>query len=133
LRRPRADGNEYWNENNKVLQGTLSIGYGFGWKYKLGNNPYKAHYFSTILYAAGISGQKHFSIAGKYAATGKDSISAKTDEFAVTYLSFGVAYEYDRFNIGIFFGKDKMFGNLKNWVYQNKWWWGLGIGYELFK
>jgi hypothetical protein len=125
--------NEYWNDNNKVLQGTLSIGYGFGWKYKLGNNPYKAHYFSTILYSAGISAQKHFSKAGKYVATGKDSISAKTDEFAVTYLSFGFAYEYDRFNIGLFFGKDRMFGNLKNWVYQDKWWWGIGIGYELFK
>jgi hypothetical protein len=125
--------NEYWNGNNRVIQGALSIGYGFGWKYKMGNNPYKPHYFSTILYAAGISAQKHFSIAGKYVGTTKDSLSTKTDEFALTYLSFGFAYEYDKFNIGVFFGKDRMFGNLKNWVYQDKWWWGLGIGYDLFK
>jgi hypothetical protein len=125
--------NEYWNGDNKVLQGTLALSYGFGWKYKLGNNPYKPHYFTTILYAAGISQQKHFFIAGKFKETGKDSISAKTDEIAVTYWSFGAAYEYDKFNIGVFAGKDKMFGSLTNWAYQDKWWFGLGIGYDLFK
>lgn len=124
--------NEYWNNDNKVLQGSLSIGYGFGWKFKFGNNPYKKHYFSVIPYSAGISEQKYFSII-KNNEAGKDSLSAKSDELALTYFSFGLAYEYDRFNVGIFFGKDKMVGTLKNWAYQDKWWWGLGIGYELFK
>jgi hypothetical protein len=124
--------NEYWNDDNKVLQGNFSIGYGFGWKYKLGNHPYRSHYLSTILYAAGISAQKHFSI-GWNGQKQKDTTSARTDEFALTYLSFGIAYEFEKFNIGIFCGKDKMFGNLKNWAYQDKWWWGIGIGYELFK
>ena len=126
--------NEYWNDNNRVLQGTLALSYGFGLKFKVGNDPYKPHYFSTILYAAGISQQKHFSIAGKFKKEpSRDSISAKTDEIAVTYWSLGAAYEYDKFNVGVFAGKDRMFGNLKNWAYQDKWWFGLGIGYDLFK
>ncbi len=123
---------EYWNEKNTVLQGSLSLGMGFGWKFKIGNHPYRTHYISIIAYGAGISQQKYFNLAGKY-SSGKDSLSAKTDEFAVSYLTQGIAYEYDRFNIGIFWGKDKMFGSLKNWVYQDKWWWGIGVGYELFK
>jgi hypothetical protein len=126
--------NEYWNGDNKTLQGTLALSYGFGWKFKLGNNPYRPHYFTTILYAAGISQQKHFFLAGKYKKEpGQDSVSTKTDEIAVTYMSFGAAYEFDKFNVGVFAGKDRMFGNLKNWVYQDKWWVGLGIGYDLFK
>lgn len=125
--------NQYWDGDSKVIQGSLSLGYGFGWKYKLGNNPYQSHYLSTIFYAAGIGQQKYFSIVGTDLVTNKALLSVKTDEFAITYLSFGLAYEFEKFNIGIFAGKDKMFGNLKDWVYQDKWWWGLGIGYDLFK
>ena len=124
--------NEYWNNNNKVIQGSLAIGYSFGYKLKLGNNPYKPHYANIILYGAGISQQKYFSIV-KDQITGKESAGTKSDEIAITYLSFGLAYEFDKFNIGIFAGKDKMFGTLKNWAYQDAWWWGIGAGYELFK
>ncbi|WP_154652566.1 hypothetical protein [Flavobacterium rivuli] len=114
------------------MEGTLSLGYSFGWKYKIGNHPYRSHYVSTILYAAGISQQKYFSIV-KDSITLKPVAGIKSDEFAITYMCFGVTYEYEKFNIGIFTGKDKMFGNLNDWAYQNKWWWGLGIGYDLFK
>ncbi len=124
--------NKYWDGNNTDVQGTLALGYGFGWRYKLGNNPYHTHYLSTIFYGVGISQQKYFSV-GRNVTTGKDTTTAKTDEFAITYLSFGIAYEYDKFNIGIFWGRDKMFGSLRDWAYQDKWWWGIGIGYELFK
>ncbi len=124
---------EYWNDNNKIIQGTLSLGYCFGWKHKIGNNPYNATYINVTLLGLGINQQKYVNIAGKYTVSQKDSLSAKTDEFAVTYLTLGVALEWEKFNIGIFWGKDKMFGKLKNWVYQDKWWWGIGIGYELFK
>lgn len=117
---------DYWDNDNKVVQGAIALNYGFGWKYKFGNNPYRGHYLSTVLYAAGISAQKHFSVVGNIP-------SEKKDEFALTYLSLGVAYEYEKFNVGVFWGKDKMFGNLKNWAYQDRWWWGVGIGYDLFK
>lgn len=124
--------NEYWNGDNKVLQGTLAIGYSFGWKYKLGNHPYRPHYLTTILYGAGVSQQKYFSKTG-IDENGKAILSEKTDEIALTYLSFGLAYEFDKFNIGLFAGKDRMFGNRKDWVYQKEWWWGLGVGYDVFK
>lgn len=124
---------EYWDNKNIVLQGSLNIGYTFGWKHKLGNNPYHSTYMNVILWGIGVSQQKYFRIAGKYSGSNKDSLSSKTDEFAFTYLTSGIAFEWDKFNIGIFFGKDKMFGRLKDWVYQDKWWWGFGIGYELFK
>lgn len=122
---------EHWNKNNVVLEASLSLGMAFGWKLKLGNHPYRTHYVSAIFWGAGVSAQKYFT-TGKN-LSGKDTLSAKTDEFAVTYLTMGLAYEYDRFNVGIFWGKDKMFGSLKNWAYQDKSWFGIGVGYDLFK
>lgn len=122
---------EYWNNNNVVLEPSLSLGMAFGWKLKLGNHPYRSHYISAIFYGAGVSQQKYFT-TGKD-LTGKDTVSTKTDEIAVTYLTMGLAYEYDRLNIGIFWGRDKMFGALKSWAYQDKSWFGIGVGYDLFK
>nr|WP_199000907.1 hypothetical protein [Flavobacterium sp. ASV13] len=124
---------EYWDDNKTTVEGTLALAYGFGWKYKLGQNPYRSWYLSTILYGAGISGQKHFFLTGTDPVTNKVLLSEKRDEIAITYLSFGAAIEYEKFSLGLFAGRDKMFGNSSNWAYQCKWWWGVGIGYDLFK
>src|SRR5690606_36486434 len=91
-----------WNNNSTEIQGALSLAYGMGWKYKIGNHPYRSHYISSILYAAGISQQKYYSVI----TTDENfTLSEKTDEFAITYLSFGLSYEYEKFNIGLFVGK----------------------------
>jgi hypothetical protein len=124
---------EYWDGGNTAVEGTLALAYGFGWKYKIGRNPYQSWFLSTILYGAGVSGQKYFSLTGTDPVTNKALLSEKRDEIAITYLSFGVAVEYDKFNLGLFAGRDKMFGNSSNWAYQCRWWWGVGIGYDLFK
>ncbi len=125
---------EKWNNNNRIAQGTLAIGYSFGWKIKLGNNPYQPHYVSLILYGAGVSQQEYFYIKDN-TQKGDEALSTKTSDIAVTYWSSGVAYEFDKFNIGVFFGRDRMFGKPedKKWVYQNTTWWGVGLGYDLFK
>ncbi|GAB3194122.1 hypothetical protein ABID22_000324 [Pontibacter aydingkolensis] len=123
---------EEFNDGNVVLQGTPSIMYAFGWKLKLGNHPYKSSYISIIPYAIGISAQKHFSVKDSDAPY-PQNLGEKTDEFALTYYAGGLALEFDNFNVGLFWGKDRMFGDRDNWVYQKKGWVGVGLGYDLFK
>lgn len=123
---------QHWDNDNTVLEGSLSIGYSFGYKLKIGNHPYRPHYVNLIIYGAGISQQSYFYLE-QPTASGKQIASSKSNEIAITFLSSGVTYEFEKFNIGIFAGKDKMFGKLRNWAYQDSWWFGLGIGYELFK
>ena len=120
---------QYWSDNNTEIQGAFSAGVTFGYRIKLGNNPYKTKYISIIPYGAGISQQKYFRVL----PDAGNKISEKSDEFAVTYYTGGIAWEFDKFNIGLFLGKDKMFGSLRDWAYQDKWWWGIGIGYDIFK
>lgn len=131
--------NEYFNNNTASLQANFSLAYGFGWKMKIGNHPYRKHYITTVFYAAGISSQKYFKLMNDANGqvikleNGADSVSAKTDQLALTYMAYGLAYEYYKFNIGVFAGKDIMFGANKDWVYQSRWWYGIGLGYDLFK
>lgn len=124
---------EYYNENKTQYALSFSIGYAFGWRYKIGNHPYKTHYFTVMPYAFGFSTQKYFYVKGKDDISGKTILSDKTDQVALNYLSMGIAYEYDRFNVGVFWGKDMMFGDYKDWVFQDKPWYGIGLGYDLFK
>ncbi|MCP9750007.1 hypothetical protein [Ferruginibacter sp. HRS2-29] len=124
---------EKWDvDQNWSIEGSFNIGYAFGWKVKVCNNPYKRNYFNVVPYTIGISSQKYFTLT-KSLVSGKDSVTAKTDQVALTYYSCGITYETDKLHIGIFGGVDKMFGKSKDWVYQNKWWWGIGLGYDIFK
>lgn len=105
----------------------INVSYGFGWKFKLGNHPFRSHFISVIPYAFGFSSQKYFS------RIEEGIYSSKTDQFALTYWAHGITYEYEGFNFGVFGGFDKMFGSQDDWVYNNKWWFGLGLGYKLFQ
>lgn len=104
----------------------FNLSYAFGWKFKLGVNPYRSHFLLIIPYAFGFSNQKHFMRLedGLY--------SGKVDQFALTYNCQGISYEYENFNIGFFVGQDRMFGNNQDWVFNKKWWLGIGLGYKLF-
>jgi hypothetical protein len=114
--------NPYDGDDNAIFDANLA--YGFGYKIRTNNNPYKDR-FMRILLALGAGSQKYMP---------KDSVGSKTYEagnkLALT-TSVGATYEFaDVFNIGAFVGLDFMFGANKNWYYQGKPWIGLGIGFK---
>lgn len=46
-------------------------------------------------------------------------------------MAAGLTYESsNRFNLGVFVGLDRMFGNKRDWIYHNKAWIGFGFGYK---
>lgn len=102
----------------------VSIAYGFGYRIRINNNPYKENYI-RLLVATGLGTDKY---------TPKDSVNVKTykptDQIIWTY-SAGITIEMgNRFNTGIFLGKDRMFGDRSDWFFQNKAWAGIGFGYK---
>lgn len=103
----------------------FSLGYAFGYKVKFGNNPYRKKFLNVIPFALGINKDSYFTKAddGTYTEE-KESIS-------FTYYSFGLAYEYYGLNIGFFMGWDRMFNEQKDWAYQSKSWFSIGIGYKI--
>ena len=101
-----------------------NISYGFGYKVRINPNPYKEQYLRA-LFAIGVGLQEYMP---------SDSVKSKTfeadNELVMTY-SLGIAYEGgSNFNVGLFLGWDRMFGDKKDWYYQNKPWIGVGIGYK---
>ncbi|WP_281989730.1 hypothetical protein [Aquimarina aggregata] len=43
-------------------------------------------------------------------------------------------YAYNKINLGVFVGWDKIVGaNRDNWLYNDKAWLGVALGYDLFK
>jgi hypothetical protein len=101
-----------------------NIAYAFGYKIRVNPNPYKERYVRALL-AIGVGLQEYMP---------RDSVKSETfkpdNELVFTY-SFGVAYEGgSNFNVGLFLGWDRMFGEKKDWYYQNKPWMGIGIGYK---
>lgn len=116
-----------WQKTEELDKITVnaSVNYGFGYRIKAGNNPYKENYF-RLLIATGIGTDKYVP---------KDSINVKgykaTDNMIWTIASFGITYESgNRFNFGFFYGWDRMFGSRSDWFYQNKPWLGFGLGYK---
>ncbi len=102
------------------IESNISLSYAFGYRIKIGNNPYRKYFINFIPFAFGLNADKYF-------ARKED---AKTDELSLTYYSFGLSYELRGLNFGVFGGWDKMFGQRKDWVYQDKFWLSFGIGYK---
>ncbi len=103
-----------------------SLGYAFGYKIKLGNNPYRDFYVNLIPLTIGVGIQKYVPV---------DSMDSKTfkaeDQFAYS-LGMGATLEISKFNIGFIVGWDRMLADQKDWFYQNKPWVGLVLGYKFF-
>jgi hypothetical protein len=101
----------------------LSIGYAFGYRIRTNNNPYKENYINVIPYGFSFNADKYKPVdAG-------DDFEA-IDSFSLTYWTSGVTYEIRKFNIGFFIGRDRMFNDRSDWVYQNKTWYSIGLGYK---
>lgn len=102
------------------FEANISLSYAFGYRVKVGDDPYKKRFLNVIPFAAGINSDKYFS----------NKEDAQVDALSFTYYSFGMTYEFRGLNVGLFGGWDKMFGERKNWAYQDKFWLSLGLGYK---
>ncbi len=102
----------------------ISVAYAFGYKIRVNNNPYKENYLRFLL-VTGIGTDNYMP---------KDSItnaSYKPVSNVIWSNGGGVTYEVgNKFNIGFFLGADRMFGDKKDWYYQNKGWLGFGLGFK---
>lgn len=107
----------------------LSLGYTFGWRFKLNKNPYRKRYLSLIPLAFAINEDSYFYKTGQD-ADGNNLYSTPTDNISFTYYSFGATLEFNGFNVGGFFGWDRMFGPQADWAYQKQRWFSIGLGYK---
>jgi hypothetical protein len=107
------------------LSGNFSIGYAFGWKVRVNNNPYNECFLNIIPYAISVGTDQYF------ARNADDSFTEKKEAFALNYATMGIAYQFNKVNAGIFTGWDRMFNEKKDWVYQKKSWLSLGLGYKI--
>lgn len=130
---------KYWDNNHPELSTNINVNYSFGWKFKLGNHPYHSNFLNVIPYAFGVGAQNYFDVLeGDYEGNVPDkNYRLKTTkpetQIAFTYWCSGITYEYDRFNVGLFVGWDAMLKPYDNWGYNKKAWYGIGIGYDIFK
>jgi hypothetical protein len=112
-----------FRKENGNLRGEfdLSLGYAFGYRIRVNNNPYNDSYINLIPYGFSFN-------ADEYKAEGSDEDAV--DSFSLTYWASGIAYEYRKFNIGVFIGRDRMFNDRKDWIYQNETWYSIGLGFK---
>ncbi|GAB2972506.1 hypothetical protein GCM10027049_02890 [Mucilaginibacter puniceus] len=111
--------------NRQPFSLNASVSYAFGYKIRVNNNPYKENFIRILPFSLGLGTEMYLH---------KDSVSNdkyKGETNIALSMASGITYEAsNRFNIGIFVGIDKMFNDKKNWIYQNKAWFGLGFGYK---
>ncbi|NTS41925.1 hypothetical protein HRG84_13495 [Flavisolibacter sp. BT320] len=109
------------NKSYSSFTGNISLGLSFGLKHN-----YTRRF--AVNYLAGFS----LSAIPVSSETTKGFIENETNQAAVTWHA-GVLTEIDNFQIGIFTGIDYLSGKIqKEWVYRNKPWLGVGIGFSFF-
>ena len=64
----------------------------------------------------------------------KETAAVESNVNATTLSPFsGLLFEYDSFQVGLFYGWDNIGGSMgRTWVYQGKPWMGVGLGYKVF-
>ncbi|MDB5090879.1 MAG: hypothetical protein JWR09_4873, partial [Mucilaginibacter sp.] len=100
-----------------------SISYTFGVRFKLGNNPYKNNYFRFIPFGIGLGTDTYLNRDSVF----KSGYKGET-ALSLSYCAGGTFEFNDKFNLGVFIGADRMFGNKQNFFYQGKPWLGIGFG-----
>ncbi len=121
-----SDGTDIMDENGNRrrfsdFEGNVNVGVAAGLRIK-----------------ASKSGTDFFNFLGGI-SIGASKINSDTAEVATeTNASIltpflGVLYEYNDFELGIFYGWDHISGSVgRTWVYQGKPWLGVGLGYKVF-
>jgi len=107
---------------------SFTVSYNFGLRFKLGGtDAFKQNFVSLIPYGFGFGADKYF----KKNPDGSTTADDKKDVVAITYYQGGILFTVQKVNFGIFAGVDKMIGNRKDWVYQDRIWFSFGLGYKL--
>ncbi|RWY47955.1 hypothetical protein [Mucilaginibacter gilvus] len=100
----------------------ISIGLSAGYKY----SPNKK-YSHNILTGIALT-----SVSVTPTNTNK-TVTTESNLAAITW-HFGYLFQIDNFQIGAFTGIDYLAGEVgRNWDYKNKPWFGIGLGYSIFK
>ena len=109
------------NKSYTSFTGNLSLGLSFGLKHNYNNS-------FAINYLTGFS----LSSIPVSSETTNDFIANETNQAAVTW-HLGVLAEINNFQVGVFTGIDYLSGKInKEWVYKNRPWLGVGIGFSFF-
>lgn len=106
--------------DGKQIQFSPSLAYSFGYRIRLNNNPYRDHYANLVPIGISLNADKYKS----------EATPAEVDSFSMTYWLAGLSFEIKGLNIGFFTGRDRMFGDRKDWIYQKQRWYSLGLGYK---
>jgi hypothetical protein len=125
----RSSKDNNGNTNNFEFSKDIAIGPFVGGKLRIDN--YRPNFFNLGL-SVGISS---VSIVNK----STDNITSfPVQDIAAFTWSVGGIFEFDKIQVGIFAGKDRINNNFNvdertgyNWQYQNKLWWSIGFGYSL--
>jgi hypothetical protein len=106
------------------LSGEFTVSYNFGWRMKLGDDPYKQNFLTLVGLGFGVGSAKYFT-------EDKDGmLTEKKDGWAITYYQAGVLLTIEKVNFGLFTGFDAMIDKQNDWFYQGRQWYSFGIGYK---
>ncbi len=109
------------NKSYSSFTGNLSLGLSFGLKHNYNKS-------FAINYLTGFS----LSSIPVSAETTDSFVTNETNQAAVTW-HLGVLAEINNFQVGVFTGIDYLSGKInKEWVYKNRPWLGVGIGFSFF-
>jgi hypothetical protein len=109
------------------FESAVSLGFSIGVNFKLDKSKFTSR--NNLALLAGVS----LSSVPLDSATTKGFVISSTNNASVTG-HIGLLYQIDNFQIGLFSGIDYLSGKVgKAWVYRNKPWIGIGLGYSIFK
>jgi hypothetical protein len=116
--RPAYSGKE------PTLTGEITLSFNLGYRVNLSRNLIRPTYLTVVPYGIGLSTSQYFKL--------NTDDKPSPGNISLTYLSFGAFLSFDRYNIGIFCGKDAMMTkSQKDWHYQDQRWYSFGLGYSL--
>jgi hypothetical protein len=124
-----GNGEQEIPENRRyfAFESAVSLGFSIGVNIKLDKSKFTARNNLAILTGVSLSSVPVDSF------TTKGYLSSSTNSASITW-HLGVLYQIDNFQIGLFTGMDFLAGELgRQWKYKEKPWFGIGLGYSMFK